>query len=58
MRVKHPDKKAALEVSEEGQVTQSKKHAFVAPPEMISCTVKATGNADVVVEMKEGTANE
>ena len=58
MRVKHPDKKAALEVSEEGQVTQSKKHAFVAPPEMIACTVKATGNADVVVEMKEGTANE
>jgi len=58
MRVKHPDKKATLEVSEEGQVTQSKKHAFVAPPEMISCAVKATGNADVVVEMKEGTANE
>lgn len=58
MRVKHPDKKATLEVSEEGQVTQSNKHAFVAPPEMISCAVKATGNADVVVEMKEGTANE
>ena len=58
MRVKHPDKKATLEVSEEGQVTQSKKHAFVAPPEMISCAVKATGNADVVLEMKVGTAYE
>ena len=56
MRVKHPDKKAVLEVSEDGQVTQSARHAFVAPPEMISCTVKATGNADVIVDMKEGKA--
>ena len=56
MRVKHPDKKAVLEVSEEGQVTQTARHAFVAPPEMISCTVKATGNADVIVDMKEGKA--
>ena len=54
MRVKHPDKKAVLEVSEEGQVTQTGRHPFVAPPEMISCTVKATGNADVIVDMKEG----
>ena len=54
MRVKHPDKKAVLEVSEDGQVTQTARHPFVAPPEMISCTVKATGNADVVVDMKEG----
>ena len=54
MRVKHPDKKAVLEVLEDGQVTQSERHAFVAPPEMISCTVKATGNADVIVDMKEG----
>ena len=54
MRVKHPDKKATLEVSEEGQVTQTARHAFVAPPEMISCSVKATGNADVIVDMKEG----
>jgi NADPH-dependent 2,4-dienoyl-CoA reductase/sulfur reductase-like enzyme len=54
MRVKHPDKKAVLEVSEDGQVTQTARHAFVAPPEMISCGVKATGNADVVVDMKEG----
>ena len=56
MRVKHPDKKAVLEVSEDGQVTQTARHAFVAPPEMISCTVKATGNADVIVDMKEGKA--
>ena len=56
MRVKRPDKKAVLEVSEDGQVTQTARHAFVAPPEMISCTVKATGNADVIVDMKEGKA--
>ena len=54
MRVKHPDKKAVLEVQEDGQVTQTARHAFVAPPEMIACTVKATGNTDVVVCMKEG----
>ena len=54
MRVKHPDKKAVLEVSEDGQVTQTARHPFVGPPEMISCAVKATGNADVVVDMKEG----
>ena len=54
MRVKHPDKKAVLEVSEDGHVTQTARYAFVAPPEMISCGVKATGNADVVVDMKEG----
>ena len=58
MRVKHPDKKAVLEVREDGQVTQTARHSFVAPPEMIACTVKATGNADVIVDMKEGTANE
>ena len=54
MRVKHPDKKATLEVREEGQVTQTARHAFVAPPEMISTAVRATGNADVIVDMKEG----
>ncbi len=58
MRVKKPDKKALLEVSEDGQVTQSARHAFVAPPEMISCTVKATGTADVIVDMKEGKKDE
>ena len=58
MRVKHPDKKAVMEIKEGGQVTQTKKHAFVAPPEMISCTVKAGGQADVIVDMKEGNANE
>lgn len=57
MRVKHPDKKAVLEIKEDGQVTQSKRHAFVAPPEMIACSVKASGMQDVVVDMKEG-ANE
>lgn len=58
MRVKKPDKKALLEVREDGQVTQTARHAFVAPPEMISCSVKASGNADVVVDMKEGKVNE
>lgn len=58
MRVKKPDKKALLEVREDGQVTQTTRHAFVAPPEMISCSVKASGNADVVVDMKEGKVNE
>ena len=58
MRVKKPDKKALLEVREDGQVTQTAHHAFVAPPEMISCSVKASGNADVVVDMKEGKVNE
>ena len=54
MRVKHPDKKAVLEVREDQQVTQTARHAFVAPPEMISCVVKATGNTDIIVDMKEG----
>lgn len=58
MRVKKPDKKALLEVREDGQVTQTARHAFVAPPEMISCSVKASGNADVIVDMKEGKVNE
>ncbi|MDO4530012.1 MAG: pyridine nucleotide-disulfide oxidoreductase, partial [Lachnospiraceae bacterium] len=53
MRVKHPDKKTDLEIREADVVIQVKKQAFVAPPEMISCEVEVSGNADVIVNMKE-----
>ena len=58
MRVKHPDKKTRLECSENQEVIKTERHAFVAPPEMISCAVKVSGKADVIVDMKEGKANE
>lgn len=54
MRVKSPDKKAQLLCEEtDGEIYQ-RKYPFVAPPEMISCTVSVTGQGDVTVEMKEG----
>ena len=54
MRVKSPDKKAQLLCEEaEGEIYR-KKYPFVAPPEMISCTVSITGQSDVTVDMKEG----
>ena len=54
MRVKHPDKRALLECREADEVLSKKTHAFVAPPEMISCKVSVTGKANLVVDMKEG----
>lgn len=54
MRVKSPDKKAQLVCGEgQAQIFQ-RKYPFVAPPEMISCTVDVTGTGDVTVTMKEG----
>ena len=53
LRVKHPDRRGTLDISENGEVTQSRRFATVAPPEMITCKIKVSGNADVVLDMKE-----
>lgn len=54
MRVKAPDKKAQMVCTEDSGVILTKKYPFVAPPEMISCTVDISGASDVTVDMKEG----
>ena len=53
LRVKHPDRRGTLDISENGAVTQSRRFATVAPPEMITCKIKVSGNTDVVLDMKE-----
>ena len=53
LRVKKPDRRGTLDISENGEVTQSRRFATVAPPEMITAKIKVSGNADVVLDMKE-----
>ncbi len=57
MRVKKPDKKVAMDCEENGTVIATKRYPFVAPPEMISCTVTVSGSGPLKVEMKEGSGN-
>ena len=56
LRVVHPDRRGTLDISENGEVTQSRRFATVAPPEMITCKIKVSGNHDVVLDMKEAAS--
>ncbi|MBR5931220.1 MAG: FAD-dependent oxidoreductase [Lachnospiraceae bacterium] len=53
LRVKKPDRRGTLDISENGNVTQSRRFATLAPPEMITCRIKVSGEAEVVLDMKE-----
>lgn len=55
LRVKKPDKKVVLEVQEKDRVRESRRFAFVAPPEMIAFKAAVSGSGDVILDMKEGS---
>lgn len=52
MRVKTPRDKATLEGSVGDHVVLSKRHSFVAPPEMISCQLNIEEDSAVTINMR------
>lgn len=55
MRVKRPEKRTRLVCREKDEVVETKKFAFVAPPEMICCEAAVSGNYPVAVKMETET---